>query len=175
MVEWICHPAEFGKPPKSIQIVDMAYLEIDTDQMEHCYLLKYIMDDGSVWIGFNGPTVWTFFIKDLSKTTYHDLFLKYVGWYLTGPGNDGYEYDKTHFNCDEKEIHKYLVKHKYSGIETLQSVYMGDRNFYEFEVTHKGERIIAVGYKGGLKTYAKDFVLPFFHFIGEAFNPFRTN
>ncbi|WP_420572467.1 hypothetical protein [Kordia sp.] len=170
MVEWLEHPMEFGKKPDAIEIVDKKSLFWPSQQQEDCYLLKYTFD-GDEYIGFTGPTTWSFLGIDFSKVTHEELYLMYTGWFIAFFTSQSEGYDKSMEGNNEAEVIKYLEASGYENVETLQKVYLGERNYYEFSANSDGEKIKLVGIDDETDEYPADSILPFYHYIGTVWDP----
>lgn len=170
MVDWINHPNEFNKKPDSAVVFDERDLFWPTQQNEHCYLIKYTVD-GVEYIGFTGPTTWSFIGIDFSKMTIDNLYETYCGWYIAFYTFNSKEYNKEKEGENESVVLNKLVSEGYSEINKLQNLYIGTNNYYEFSAIKNGQKIKIVGIEDDLHEYSFDHLLPFYEYIGIGWNP----
>lgn len=170
MVDWIEHPMEFGKKPDSIKIVDKRTLFWPSYSNEDCYLLEYSVE-GKKYIGFTGPTTWSFFDIDLTKLSYEDLYLRYTGWFIAFFTINSENYDKSLEGNNEGNVIESLYRTGLTEIKTLQRAYIGEDNYYEFFATKDGRKIKVVGIENDMQEYPIDSILPYYEYIGIAWDP----
>ena len=173
MVEWIEHPMEFNKKPDTIEIVDKKSLFWPSQQQEDCYLLKYTVDREE-YIGFTGPITWSFFDIDITKVSHEELFIMYTGWFIAFYTINSDGYNKSLEGHTEKQTIEELQTHGYSNIQTLQKIYLGENNYYEFLAELDGEKVKLVGMdEEEIEEYPVDTILPYYNYIGLMWDPFN--
>jgi hypothetical protein len=170
MVEWIEHPMEFGKKPDTAKIIDERILYWPTQQKERCYLVEFTSDE-KYYIGFTGPITWCFIGIDFKKLTFEQLYERYTGWFIAFSTLNSKTYDKSQEGLNEKMVIEQLHKNGLTDIATLQKIYIGGDNYYEFLVDKGGAKIKVVGVENDLHEREKEYILPFFEYIGVAWNP----
>jgi hypothetical protein len=172
MVEWIEHPLEFNRRPESISIVASRDLFCPTQEVEECHLLKFTMDGGEEYIGFTGPITWCFLDIDFNALSPDDLFLRYIGWYVAFGYYNQEDYDKSKEASNWQKVLAKQTKKGYGEISILQNLYMANENYYELSAIKNGKEVRLVGTEKNMGECPKDYILPFYEFIGEIWSPF---
>jgi hypothetical protein len=170
MVDWIEHPMEFGKKPDSIKIIDERMLFWPSQQKEQCYLCEYTVD-GENYIGFTGPTTWTFFAVDLTKLTKEEIYLRYTGWFICFFTINAETYEKSKEGLNEEKVKADLMLAGLGELTCNQKAFIGGNTYYEF-TAHEGlEKVKVVGTEGDMHKRPIDYILPFYEYIGIGWDP----
>ena len=170
MVDWIEHPMEFGKKPDSIKIIDERTLFWPSQQKEKCYLCEYTVD-GEKYIGFTGPTTWTFFAVDLAKLTKEEIYLRYTGWFICFFTINSETYDKSQEGLNEEKVKADLMRTGLTELTCNQKAFIGGNTYYEFTAEEGSEKLKVVGTEGDMHERPLDYVLPYYEYIGIAWDP----
>lgn len=170
MVEWIESPMEFNKRPESAMVYDERDLFWPTNKTEHCYLIKYIVDN-ELYIGFVGPVTWSFIGIDFTKMTIDQLYETYCGWFIVFHTINSSEYTKLKEGFDEVLFNTILIGEGYQEINKLQNAFIGGNNYYEFSVKKDNNKSKIVGTCDNWESYPADYILPFYEYIGIGWNP----
>lgn len=170
MVDWIEHPMEFGKKPDSIKIIDERTLFWPSQQNEKCYLCEYLVE-GAKYIGFTGPTTWTFFDVDLAKLSNEDIYLRYTGWFICFFTINSESYDKSQEGLNEEKVKSDLLKTGLTELTCNQKSFLGGDTYYEFTAKEAGVTIIVVGTEGDMHKRPSNYILPYFEYIGIGWDP----
>ena len=170
MVDWIEHPMEFGRKPDSIKIIDERILFWPSQQKEKCYLCEYIVD-GDKYIGFTGPTTWTFFAVDLGKLSKEEIYLRYTGWFICFFTINSETYDKTKEGLNEEKVKSDLRRTGLVDITCNQKALLGGNTYYEFTADEGGEKIKVVGTEGDMHERPISYILPYYEYVGIGWDP----
>jgi|SRR5690554_108261 len=170
MVEWIQHPMEFNRKPDNAIVFDERNLFWPTQKSEKCYLIKYTIDNVE-YIGFTGPTTWSFIGIDFKKMSIENLYETYCGWYIAFFTSNSKEYEKSKEGLNEKIILEKLKLENYSEINKLENIFIGGNNYYEFSAMKNGIKIKIVGTEDNFREYSLEHILPFYEYIGIGWNP----
>jgi len=173
-VDWIKHPMEFGREPDAIRIVDERVLFWPSRKKEKCYLLEYKVDKDT-FIGFGGPTNWSFFAIDYSKLNYEELYLRYTGWFIAFFTASAKEYDKSKEGSNREAVIKELNRLGVDEIKINQVVLLGNENYYDISASEGGQAIRVVGTQGAFDELDAKTILPFYKRIGEDWGPFNLS
>ena len=170
MVEWIEHPMEFNKKPDTAIIYDQRELFWPSQKKEICSLVKFTVD-GEEYIGFTGPTTWCFIGIDFNKLSVEQLYERYTGWFIAFFTINSDTYDKTLEGTNESKVIEQLHRNGLDEIKVLQKAFIGGNNYYEFSADEGGEQLKVVGVEGDMQEFPKDYILPFYEYIGIGWNP----
>jgi hypothetical protein len=170
MVEWIEHPMEFNKKPETAIILDQRELFWPSQKKEICALIKFTVDNNE-YIGFTGPTTWCFIGIDFKKLTIEQLYERYTGWFIAFFTKNSESYQKSLEGTNEKVVFDQLYRNGYDEIRTIENVYLGKDNYYEFIADEGGRKIRVVGVENDLNEFEMDYILPFYEYIGIGWNP----
>jgi tetratricopeptide (TPR) repeat protein len=168
MIEWIAHPMEFGKKPDRIEIVDSRDLFCPSKKVEKCYLLKYTVDNKE-YIGFITRAItWSFLQIDFSKLSFDELYLRYMGWFVTFLTINAENYNKNLEGSNQDTIIANLESKGYTDMQVITHICMAEVNYYEFRC--KDVTVVTNGEE--IKEYPTDHILPFYEFVGQIWRPF---
>ncbi|WP_347069966.1 hypothetical protein [Flavobacterium sp. WV_118_3] len=170
MVEWIEHPLEFNKKPDSAIILDQRELFWPTHNYELCSLVKFSVD-GTEYIGFTGPITWCFFSIDFTKLSVEQLYERYTGWYIAFSVSNSDSYDKSLEGTNGAIVIEQLRSTGLEEIITVEKIYIGGFNYYEFSAIDNGQKVRVVGTEDNMQKYPMDYILPYFERIGIDWNP----
>ncbi len=171
MVDWIKSPLEFGQEPEGLVILDDRDLLWPTQEIKRCYLMAYTVN-GDNFIGFAGPTEWTFLNIDYSKLSIEELYLRYVGWYIAtfSPRLDGDKSIAT--DPDLLDFIKHLKTEGYTNMLCTQRKNLNGNVYYEIRGKDGVKDVIIVGTADYFEGTSENVVLPFYDRIGRDWDPF---
>lgn len=171
MVDWIKNPLQFGQDPDEIMIIDDRDLYWPSQEIKRCYLIAYSVN-GDYFIGFAGPTVWTFFNIDYSVLSIEELYLRYLGCYIATffPRPEG---DRSIATDPELLVFfKHLRTKGYSDVTCTQRKNFKGIVYYEIYGKNALNEVIIIGTSENYEATNSMTELPFYERIGKDWEPF---
>lgn len=145
--EWLSHPSEFDVLPKSATYRSTIPTKFTwSDGPEDVHLIDYVMPDGTIGVGFTGPTTWSF-LGDLPYEDFSDLELvqAYTGWFWlfhsTRQGAVSDTFEPT--NWDMFTVS--LAEENIDNISRKAQYRIGTSEIFEFKGTRNGNKIVGAG------------------------------
>jgi len=191
MTEWLSHPMEYGRPPEEVSVYYRKKLPWFGSPEEKVFLMSWTMDNGDSFIGFTGPTTWSFAgipmaeVKGMYKKTHKlDLINLYAGWHLAWMlSEDNPSCRKPDPGLQEKTL-KGLEEQGWTDLQYSTYIKVGENEHFVYSGRKREKDFhIHVKYeKGGLQPMGNRSIekstpvngrIPLFFWLGVYYGPIR--
>lgn len=173
--EWLAHPAELGKPPRTASLVWRDTREWPFhDGRQPVYLVAYESDEGVRGIAVTGPITWSFFEIDFAAFSHEELARLYAGWFINFALINTPDAAATQARAKPvDEIVAALAHDGFTNVAVLDRLQIGDDTYFAARATQGSSPVIVAGSVGSITVLDPASHLmtlpPLYWYLGETF------